>query len=103
MDGRAGHIRRQVLPAPGRADAYRKWEQDRALPPGEEFATDFVALARDRFLIGDAAAVADEITRHRELLGVSTLVLRLQWPGLEQARVIRALEVLGERVVSRLP
>jgi len=83
-------------------EAYRRWEQDRALPPDEEFATDFATLARDRFLIGDAAAVAADIARYRELLGVTTLVLRLQWPGLEQARVIRALEALGAGVVSRL-
>jgi len=86
-----------------RRPGYRSWEQDRALPPGEEFATDFAALARDRFLIGATAAVADEIARYRERLGVTTLVLRMQWPGLEQARVIRALEALGERLVSRLP
>ena len=33
--------------------AYQRWEQDKALPPGESFALDFEALARDRFVIGD--------------------------------------------------
>ena len=37
--------------------AYRQWEQDKALPAGESFASDFEALARDRFLLGDPARV----------------------------------------------
>lgn len=82
--------------------AYRRWEQDRALPPGETFALDFPALARDRFLIGDAEAVTDEIARYRERLGVTTTIVRLQWPGMEQDRVLRAIRALGERVFPRV-
>jgi alkanesulfonate monooxygenase SsuD/methylene tetrahydromethanopterin reductase-like flavin-dependent oxidoreductase (luciferase family) len=104
---------RECYVAPRRADAwaearpfletkyqaYRQWEQDRALPAGERFDLEFTALARDRFLIGDPESVREEVERLRERLGVTTLILRVQWPGLEQARVLRTLRLLGERVL----
>jgi alkanesulfonate monooxygenase SsuD/methylene tetrahydromethanopterin reductase-like flavin-dependent oxidoreductase (luciferase family) len=82
--------------------AYQEWEQDKALPAGESFASDFEALARDRFLLGDPARVREEITRYRERLGVTTMILRVQWPGMEQAKVLRSIRLLGEQVFPHL-
>ncbi len=79
--------------------AYRRWEQDRALPPGEEFADAFDDLARDRFVLGDPERVKDDLARYRERLGASMFVFRLQWPGMEQAKVLRSIRLLGERVL----
>jgi alkanesulfonate monooxygenase SsuD/methylene tetrahydromethanopterin reductase-like flavin-dependent oxidoreductase (luciferase family) len=83
-------------------EAYRQWEQDKALPPGESFASDFEALARDRFLLGDPVRIREEIARYRERLGVTTLILRVQWPGMEQAKVLRSIRLLGEQVFPHL-
>jgi alkanesulfonate monooxygenase SsuD/methylene tetrahydromethanopterin reductase-like flavin-dependent oxidoreductase (luciferase family) len=83
--------------------AYRRWEQDKALPPGETFAGSFEELARDRFVIGDPAKAVDEIARYRERLGVTTLIVRLQWPGMEQAKVLRSIRLLGEKVLPKFP
>jgi alkanesulfonate monooxygenase SsuD/methylene tetrahydromethanopterin reductase-like flavin-dependent oxidoreductase (luciferase family) len=83
--------------------AYRRWEQDRALPGDEQWSPAFEELARDRFLVGDPARVRDEIARYRERLGVTTLIVRVQWPGMEQARVLRSLRLLGEAVLPHLP
>jgi alkanesulfonate monooxygenase SsuD/methylene tetrahydromethanopterin reductase-like flavin-dependent oxidoreductase (luciferase family) len=82
--------------------AYQRWEQDKALPPGESFALDFEALARDRFLLGDPDSVADEIARLRARLGVTTVIFRVQWPGLEQEAALRTIRLLGERVLPRV-
>ncbi|HSE92767.1 MAG TPA: LLM class flavin-dependent oxidoreductase [Methylomirabilota bacterium] len=82
--------------------AYRQWEQDKALPPGESLALDFEVLARDRFLVGDPERVADDIARLREKLGITTLIVRAQWPGMAQDAVLRTIRLLGERVLSRL-
>src|SRR5205807_3273769 len=82
--------------------AYRRWEQDKALPAGESFDTSFAELARDRFLIGDPARVADEIARYRDRLGVTTLIFRLQWPGMGQEQVLRSIRLLGEKVLPKL-
>jgi len=79
--------------------AYRSWEQDKALPAGESFDASFEELARDRFVIGDPPRVTDEIARYRERLGVTTMIFRLQWPGMDQAKVLRSIRLLGEKVL----
>ncbi len=86
----------------GKYVAYRAWEQDKALPPGETFTHDFETLARDRFLIGDPSRVRDEIARYRQRLGVTDLILRLQWPGMDATRVLRSIRLLGEEVLPTL-
>ncbi|HTY76586.1 MAG TPA: LLM class flavin-dependent oxidoreductase [Candidatus Bathyarchaeia archaeon] len=83
-------------------EAYRRWEQDKALPAGETFASDFEALARDRFLLGDPAKVREDIARYRERLGVTMLIVRVQWPRMEQAKVLRSIRLLGEQVFPHL-
>ena len=64
-------------------------------------ADNFEAFMADRFIVGDEAEVADELQRYGEVLGVDTMLLRLQWPGLAQAPVIEAIERIG-RVAARL-
>ncbi|MBI4242008.1 MAG: LLM class flavin-dependent oxidoreductase [Candidatus Rokubacteria bacterium] len=78
--------------------AYQRWEQDKALPAGESFALGFEELARDRFILGDPVKVREEISRYRERLGITTMTFRLQWPGMEQAKVLRSIRLLGEKV-----
>ncbi|MGH7416812.1 MAG: LLM class flavin-dependent oxidoreductase [Candidatus Rokuibacteriota bacterium] len=81
--------------------AYQRWEQDKALPAGESFDASFTELARDRFLIGDPARVTEEIMRYEARLGVTTLFFRVQWPGLDQERVLRSIRLLGQKVLPR--
>lgn len=81
--------------------AYRRWEQDKALPAGESFDASFGELARDRFIIGDPARVVDEIARYRERLGVTTLIFRVQWPGMHQEKVLRSIRLLGQKVLLK--
>ena len=61
---------------------------------------DFAELARDRFIIGDKVRVKDEIARYRELLGVDHFIMRCQWPGLPQERVLGSIRRLGEIFAS---
>ncbi len=82
--------------------AYRGWEQDKALPPGERWSPSFEELARDRFVLGDPLRVREEIARFRERLGVTSVLFRLQWPGMEQERVLRSIRLLGERVLPHV-
>jgi alkanesulfonate monooxygenase SsuD/methylene tetrahydromethanopterin reductase-like flavin-dependent oxidoreductase (luciferase family) len=83
-------------------NAYASWGQDKFLPDGEKFDQPFEEFVKDRFLIGDVAFVRDEIQRYYETLGVNHFILRLHWPGLEQAKVLRTIELLGEQVVPQL-
>jgi alkanesulfonate monooxygenase SsuD/methylene tetrahydromethanopterin reductase-like flavin-dependent oxidoreductase (luciferase family) len=82
--------------------AYRSWEQDKALPADDQWSARFEELARDRFLLGDPARVRDEIARYRERLGTTTLIVRVQWPGMAQADVLRSIRLLGEQVLPGL-
>ena len=56
----------------------------------------FEEMARDRFIIGDKVAVKEEIARWAETLGVNHFVMRVQWPGLPQERVLGSIRRLGE-------
>jgi alkanesulfonate monooxygenase SsuD/methylene tetrahydromethanopterin reductase-like flavin-dependent oxidoreductase (luciferase family) len=83
--------------------AYRSWEQDKALPADDQWSARFDELARDRFLLGDPAHVRDEIARYRDQLGITTLIVRAQWPGMPQDAVLRTIRLLGEQVLPKLP
>ncbi|MBX9701329.1 MAG: LLM class flavin-dependent oxidoreductase, partial [Acetobacteraceae bacterium] len=60
------------------------------------FGMPFEEFARDRFIIGDKASVAEEVARYREALGIDHLILRVQWPGLPQAQALASIRRLGE-------
>lgn len=61
-----------------------------------DFASAFDAFQQDRFIIGDKAMARDQILWLKETLGVDHLILRMQWPGLAQADVLRSIGLMGE-------
>jgi alkanesulfonate monooxygenase SsuD/methylene tetrahydromethanopterin reductase-like flavin-dependent oxidoreductase (luciferase family) len=81
---------------------YVDWGQDKAMPREDALALPFEELARDRFLIGDPNTVANELRRYERSLGVNFVVLRLQWAGMDQERVIEAIRLMGTEVIPRL-
>ena len=81
--------------------AYAAWGNYGVGPHARRLADDFSSFARDRFMIGDEAFVRDEIQRYRDQLGVNHLVLRMQWPGMDQALVLKSIEGIG-RIAARL-
>lgn len=70
--------------------AYASW----GLPGSTQMP--FEDFVRDRFIIGDAAFVKEEVSRYREALGVDHLIMRVQWPGLEQEKAMASIRRLGE-------
>ena len=64
--------------------------------PETRVSPDFAEFARDRFIIGDKVRVKEETARYRELLGVDHFIMRCQWPGLPQERVLSSIRRLGE-------
>ncbi|MFT6583141.1 MAG: alkanesulfonate monooxygenase SsuD [Alphaproteobacteria bacterium] len=56
----------------------------------------FEAERDDKFLIGDAAHVRDLVAQYRDELGVSTLMLRMSWPGLDHAQTCDSIERFGD-------
>ena len=70
-------------------DAYASWGMaSRNKPPFEEYV-------RNRFIIGDAVFVKEEIARYREALGVDHFMMRCHWPGLEFDKALGSIRRLG--------
>ena len=82
--------------------AYVAWGQHRALPADDDMTQAFDDLVRDRFVIGDPAACADELQRAVEAVGANTLVFRVHWPGMPQQAILNGLRLLAEQVRPRL-
>ena len=80
--------------------AYAAWGQDKILSEQDRFDQPFDQFKEDRFLIGDEAFVRDELIRYRETLGVNNYIMRRQWPGLDQDKVLASIERLGRIVAS---
>jgi alkanesulfonate monooxygenase SsuD/methylene tetrahydromethanopterin reductase-like flavin-dependent oxidoreductase (luciferase family) len=82
--------------------AYASWGQDKALPQEDSFDLAFEELVQDRFIIGDPDDCVRELRRYVEALGVNCFIFRIQWPGMEQAKVLRTIKLLAERVMPAL-
>jgi alkanesulfonate monooxygenase SsuD/methylene tetrahydromethanopterin reductase-like flavin-dependent oxidoreductase (luciferase family) len=85
----------------GKYEAYAQWGQDKALPGNENFREPFEDLARDRFVIGSADEVVEELSRYREL-GMSHGCFRMMWPGMPLDDGIANLELFADRVAPHL-
>ena len=75
--------------------AYSSWGLDKQSEGAESFDQPFEDFVRDRFIIGDRKWVEDEVQRYNETLGVNHFIMRVQWPGLDHAKVLRTISTLG--------
>jgi alkanesulfonate monooxygenase SsuD/methylene tetrahydromethanopterin reductase-like flavin-dependent oxidoreductase (luciferase family) len=71
-------------------------------------ASEYQALARERFLVGDPETVIDRIKALEDELGIGYLVCRMQFPGVDVGLVEQALirfsgEVIPEFRMADLP
>ena len=73
-------------------NAYASWGL------GASQSEPFEEFAHNRFIIGDKVSVKEEIARWQERLGVNHFIMRVQWPGLEQDKVLGSIRRLGEIV-----
>lgn len=83
-------------------EAYVAWGQHRALPEGDDMTQAFEGLAQDRFILGDPARCADEVNRCAELTGATTMIFRVNFPGMPHEIVTGAMRLLAEQVRPRL-
>jgi alkanesulfonate monooxygenase SsuD/methylene tetrahydromethanopterin reductase-like flavin-dependent oxidoreductase (luciferase family) len=77
-------------------EAYSSWGLDKQSAGSESFNQPVEDFVRDRFIIGDEEFVRDEVQRYRDKLGVNHFIMRVQWPGLEQEKVLRTIKALGK-------
>lgn len=81
-------------------EAYVDWGQSDVLPPSDTLRREWDELRAGRFIVGGPDTAAAEI-RALRALGVTELVLRVQWPGLPQKDALRTLELLATEVLPR--
>jgi alkanesulfonate monooxygenase SsuD/methylene tetrahydromethanopterin reductase-like flavin-dependent oxidoreductase (luciferase family) len=79
-------------------EAYVDWGQSDVLPPTDTLRQGWDALHAGRFLLGSPETVLAQVEALRTL-GVTELVLRVQWPGLPQLDAMRTLELLASEVL----
>jgi alkanesulfonate monooxygenase SsuD/methylene tetrahydromethanopterin reductase-like flavin-dependent oxidoreductase (luciferase family) len=82
--------------------AYADWGLDKPMPKGERLSVPYDELVRDRFIVGTPDECAAEIRRYQELLGVNHFLLRPQWPGVPQKRVLAQIELIGHALIPGL-
>jgi len=82
--------------------AYVAWGQQKALPSDDDMTQAFDDLLRDRFILGEPAACADEIQRCVDETGANMMIFRITWPGMPQEGVLQGLKLLGEQVRPRI-
>jgi alkanesulfonate monooxygenase SsuD/methylene tetrahydromethanopterin reductase-like flavin-dependent oxidoreductase (luciferase family) len=75
---------------------YTDWGQDRAVPPDQTFDRPLEDLARDRFIIGTPDDLLTAARRYCDELGVTSLLLRVQWPGMPRQQVLDQIRLIGE-------
>ena len=80
--------------------AYGQWGQDKALPGEEDFGVGFAELAEDRFIIGNPDDCAREIRRYTDL-GVVSLHMRMNWPGMPLEPALEGLRLFGAEVIPQ--
>jgi probable F420-dependent oxidoreductase len=91
--------------APAIAEKYRSyaaWGLGGGQSEGQSLDTTIEELARNRFVIGDPDDCIQEFRRHRDELGVTHLMIRVQFPGMTQRQVMDCLRLVGERVLPAL-
>jgi alkanesulfonate monooxygenase SsuD/methylene tetrahydromethanopterin reductase-like flavin-dependent oxidoreductase (luciferase family) len=79
--------------------AYAEWGQDKALPGEVSFRVPFDELARDRFILGTPEEAIHEIEERVRRLESNYLIFRMGWPGMESARILKVIAMMGEKVL----
>lgn len=79
--------------------AYHDWGQDREMPEGDDdLGQNFNDLLGDRFLIGSPAEVSEQILRLHARLGVTHLIMSIEWAGMPQSLVLETMQLIAEDV-----
>lgn len=79
--------------------AYNAWGQGETA--GDGFEAGFDDFAKGRFLIGDADQVADELLEYGERARTGDILLRVQWPGQDQAETLGNIARIGG-IISKI-
>ena len=81
----------------GKYETYAQWGQDQALEGEQSFASEFAALAKDRFIVGNVEQVVADLKRY-EALGITHIGLRMRWAGMPPEPTADCMRLTAEQV-----
>lgn len=81
---------------------YVEWGQHSEMPQDDSLAVPYEGLVRDRFLIGTPDECVASLQEYMRRIRISHMILRMQWPGLDHAAVMRSIALFAEEVLPRL-
>lgn len=81
---------------------YRSWGQDKILPESQSFDREFDELRRGRFVLGGSETCRARLAELIDSVGPAHVLLRPQWPGLPQEKVMESLQRLTAEVLPGL-
>jgi alkanesulfonate monooxygenase SsuD/methylene tetrahydromethanopterin reductase-like flavin-dependent oxidoreductase (luciferase family) len=80
--------------------SYVAWGQSDVMPDGDTLRRAWEELtAGGRFIIGSPETCGRLLREHAERAGITHLVCRLQWPGMEQEHVLRSMRLLVDEAL----
>lgn len=108
--------RREVFVASSRAEAMRlckpaletkykayiEWGQNDPMPEGDDLDLAIDELVKDRFIIGSADEVAEEIIEFARGTGINHLVASMHWPGMDIEVAWDSMRMYAEQVMPKV-
>lgn len=82
--------------------AYVEWGQNAPLPEGDELDIAIDELVKDRFIIGSADEVAEQIVSFARGTGINHLVASMQWPGMPIEVAMDSMRMYAEEVMPKV-
>jgi alkanesulfonate monooxygenase SsuD/methylene tetrahydromethanopterin reductase-like flavin-dependent oxidoreductase (luciferase family) len=79
--------------------SYYAWGMGKNVPGESGETLSLEELVKDRFVIGTPEDVIRECRRHRDELGVTHLIVRFNFPGMDPAHVLQAIHLFGKEVI----
>ncbi|MFI5035339.1 MAG: LLM class flavin-dependent oxidoreductase [Acidimicrobiales bacterium] len=83
----------------GKYKSYSKWGLDKPMSESESLSVPFEELVRDRFIVGTPDDVNRDIERHHGAIGANHFLMRFQWAGMPQERVLEQLAMMSREVI----
>jgi alkanesulfonate monooxygenase SsuD/methylene tetrahydromethanopterin reductase-like flavin-dependent oxidoreductase (luciferase family) len=84
----------------GKYASYVGWGQSDVMPEGDTLRKAWQELTEGgRFIIGSPETCGRMLAEHAERAGITHLVCRMQWPGMEQELVLRSMRLLVEEAL----
>jgi alkanesulfonate monooxygenase SsuD/methylene tetrahydromethanopterin reductase-like flavin-dependent oxidoreductase (luciferase family) len=83
---------------------YYRWgalqdEDGKPLTPEKISFDEYVEVLKKRFIIGGPEDFINEVERYKKELEVNNIVLRIQFPKIPHEKVLKAIKLIGEKVI----